>query len=215
MKIICPQPVVKRPSLNAIKNKLIRLFKRSSDIFIGPFRFSNDDNHFVYQNQQYSVQPKVLQLAYLLKAQQGKVVTRETIEATLWPREVVGVDSVNNTISRLRRLLGDTPKIPTYIETITRRGYRLKKRPDYRLLRIKKPEMILKTITTFLILISLPTALRYTPTPPQTLLSSAVPKQNKQPTLHRDPKMQQAMLASNITFQKLIEKYDVVLLSKK
>jgi DNA-binding SARP family transcriptional activator len=98
----------------------------------------------------------------LLKAQQGSIVTRETIESTLWPREVVGLGSVNNTISRLRRLLGDTPKMPTYVETVARKGYRLIKQLDYRLLWFKKPKikMIVNTSTAFLVLISLLTAVR-------------------------------------------------------
>ena len=152
----------------------------------------------------------------MLKAQQGSIVTRETIESTLWPREVVGLGSVNNTISRLRRLLGDTPKMPTYVETVARKGYRLIKQLDYRLLWFKKPKikMIVNTSTAFLVLISLLTAVRYSLALSTNQLSSAASEQHQKPVLHRDPEMQKAMLAKNMTFQQLTEKYNIVLLSK-
>lgn len=57
------------------------------------------------------------------------IVTREEIKRKLRPHNtVVDVDhSINATIKNLRRaLLGDSAEKPQYIETLARRGYRLK-----------------------------------------------------------------------------------------
>lgn len=71
------------------------------------------------------LEPKVMDLLFLLASQAGQVVTRERIMASLWPGMVVGEDSLARTVSKLRQALGDDAKAPRYIETIAKRGYRL------------------------------------------------------------------------------------------
>jgi len=64
-------------------------------------------------------------LAMLLE-HPGAVVSREAIQATLWPHgTVVGFDdSVSAAVKRLREALRDTVATPRYIETLPRKGYR-------------------------------------------------------------------------------------------
>jgi len=64
-------------------------------------------------------------LAMLLE-HPGEVVSREAIQARLWPHgTVVGFDdSVNVAVNRLREALRDTAATPRYIETLPRKGYR-------------------------------------------------------------------------------------------
>lgn len=71
------------------------------------------------------LEPKVMDLLFVLASQAGQVVTREQLMATLWPGLVVGEDSLARTVSKLRQSLGDDAKAPRYIETIAKRGYRL------------------------------------------------------------------------------------------
>lgn len=71
------------------------------------------------------VEPKVMDLLLLLASQPGQVVTRERIMDALWPGLVVGEDSLARTVSKLRQALGDDAKSPRYVETISKRGYRL------------------------------------------------------------------------------------------
>lgn len=71
------------------------------------------------------VEPKVMDLLFLLAAQPGRVVAREAILEALWPGVVVGDDSLARTISKLRQALGDDARAPRYVETIAKRGYRL------------------------------------------------------------------------------------------
>ena len=71
------------------------------------------------------LEPKVMDLLWLLAAEAGRVVGRERIMAALWPGVIVGDDSLARTVSKLRQALGDDAKAPRYIETTPKRGYRL------------------------------------------------------------------------------------------
>ena len=64
-------------------------------------------------------------LAMLLE-HPGEVVSREAIQARLWPHgTVVEFDnSVNVAVKRLREALRDTAATPRYVETLPRKGYR-------------------------------------------------------------------------------------------
>lgn len=70
------------------------------------------------------LEPKVMDLLFLLASRSGEVVSREVIMATLWPGVVVGDDSLARTVSKLRQALGDDARTPRYVETIAKRGYR-------------------------------------------------------------------------------------------
>jgi Tol biopolymer transport system component/DNA-binding winged helix-turn-helix (wHTH) protein len=64
-------------------------------------------------------------LAMLLE-RPGEVVTREAIQARLWPHGTVVEfeHSVNSAIKRLRQALLDTASTPRFVETLPRKGYR-------------------------------------------------------------------------------------------
>lgn len=58
----------------------------------------------------------------------GDIVTREEMKKKLWPNDtIVNFDqSINVAIRILRRVMGDSAENPQYIETVARRGYRLR-----------------------------------------------------------------------------------------
>jgi serine/threonine protein kinase len=58
----------------------------------------------------------------------GEIVTRQEIKKKLWPNDtIVNFDhSINVAIGVLRRVMGDSADDPRYIETLARRGYRLR-----------------------------------------------------------------------------------------
>lgn len=66
---------------------------------------------------------KVLQI---LLERPGAVVTREELQARIWPDESFGDfdHAVNIAIGKLRSALGDSAENPSLIETVPRRGYR-------------------------------------------------------------------------------------------
>lgn len=59
----------------------------------------------------------------------GQVVSRQELEEAVWPGRIVTDDAVTNAIGKLRRALDDNPRQPRFIETIAKRGYRLKVAP--------------------------------------------------------------------------------------
>lgn len=72
------------------------------------------------------LQDQPLQILSLLLERPGEVVTREELQARLWPANTF-VDfehSLNTAIKRLRDALGDSADNPRFVETLARRGYR-------------------------------------------------------------------------------------------
>ena len=66
-----------------------------------------------------------MDLLFLLAGAPGRVFSREQILEALWPGLIVGDDALARTVSKLRQALGDDARAPRYIETISKRGYRL------------------------------------------------------------------------------------------
>ncbi len=65
----------------------------------------------------------------LLCARRGEIVSQPMILDEVWNGRSVSPNSVAVVIADLRRALGDDARDPLYIETVARRGYRLKQEP--------------------------------------------------------------------------------------
>ncbi|WP_339929826.1 tetratricopeptide repeat protein [uncultured Brevundimonas sp.] len=72
-----------------------------------------------------AVEPKMMDVLVLLASRPGQVFGRERIFASVWPGVTVGEDTLTRCISKLRTALGDEARQPRYLETISKRGYRL------------------------------------------------------------------------------------------
>ena len=70
-----------------------------------------------------------MEVLLALARQPGQVVSRQELEREVWPGRIVTDDAVTNAIGKLRRALDDNPRRPRLIETIAKRGYRLKVEP--------------------------------------------------------------------------------------
>ena len=73
------------------------------------------------------LQGQPFQVMTVLLERPGELVTREELKKRLWPSDTfVDFDhSLNKAVNRLREALHDSAEKPRYVETITRRGYRL------------------------------------------------------------------------------------------
>ena len=61
----------------------------------------------------------------ILLEHSGQMVTREELQARLWPDTFVDVEhNLNTAIKKIREALGDSADNPLFIETLPRRGYR-------------------------------------------------------------------------------------------
>ena len=72
------------------------------------------------------LQDQLFQTLLKLLERPGELVTREQLRGALWPADTfVDFDTgLNTVIKRLREALGDSAEVPTYIETVPKRGYR-------------------------------------------------------------------------------------------
>lgn len=73
------------------------------------------------------LQQQPLQILTILLERPGEIVTREEIKKRLWPDDTyVDFDNaINSAMRKLRDALGDIAENPRFIETLSRRGYRL------------------------------------------------------------------------------------------
>ena len=71
------------------------------------------------------LEPKVVELLVNLARRPGEVISREELLTAVWPNVVVGDETLTQAVNKLRRSLGDDVHSPTYIETVSKRGYRL------------------------------------------------------------------------------------------
>jgi DNA-binding winged helix-turn-helix (wHTH) protein/TolB-like protein/Flp pilus assembly protein TadD len=94
-------------------------------IQIGEWAVDPQSNQLFRGSEIVRVEPKVMGVLMLLAGNAGRVVTRDEIFAALWPRTVVGDEALTQSVIKLRRALRDNPRAPAYIETISKRGYRL------------------------------------------------------------------------------------------
>src|SRR5215471_16002288 len=71
------------------------------------------------------VEVRTMRVLVCLAKHAGEVVSIEDLLNHGWSEVNVSPDSVYQAVTSLRRLLGDDPKQPTYIETVPRLGYRM------------------------------------------------------------------------------------------
>lgn len=72
-----------------------------------------------------SVEPKVMQLLSVLAVQPQTVFSREELITAVWGVDFGGDERLSRAVSLLRKALGENKGERKYIETISRRGYRL------------------------------------------------------------------------------------------
>ena len=92
---------------------------------VGDWAVEADLNQLSTQGRTVKVEPKAMAVLLRLASRSGQVVGREELLSQVWPGVVVGDDSLTQVIIKLRKALGDDPERPTYIQTVTKRGYRL------------------------------------------------------------------------------------------
>ena len=85
-----------------------------------------EEGTLVRRGYNVPLQDQPFRLLVLLVSRAGTVVTREEIQAHLWPANTnVEFDkSLRVAVSKVREALRDSATVPTYIETLPRRGYR-------------------------------------------------------------------------------------------
>lgn len=97
----------------------------ADEIRIGEWRLAARGNELRKGGEVVRLEPKASEVLAFLAGRPGEVVAREDLMAAVWPGVVVGDDALTQAIIKLRKALGDDAHAPRYIETISKRGYRL------------------------------------------------------------------------------------------
>jgi TolB-like protein/DNA-binding winged helix-turn-helix (wHTH) protein len=71
------------------------------------------------------VEVRTMRLLLCLAEHAGEVISIDELLNQVWAGVAVSQDSVYQAVTSLRRLLGDDPRQPRYIETVPRLGYRM------------------------------------------------------------------------------------------
>jgi DNA-binding winged helix-turn-helix (wHTH) protein/TolB-like protein len=92
---------------------------------VGDWIVEPDLNQLSAPGKAVKIEPKAMAVLLHLANRPGQVVSRDTLLSDVWPGVVGGDNSLTQVIIKLRKALGDDPDRPTYIQTVTKRGYRL------------------------------------------------------------------------------------------
>jgi DNA-binding winged helix-turn-helix (wHTH) protein len=90
----------------------------------GPWQVEPEFNRIRRGETEHQLEPRVMAVLDCLLRRPGELVTTGELLSTVWAGRVVEQNAVQQRISRLRRLLGDDARRPSFIETISRKGYR-------------------------------------------------------------------------------------------
>lgn len=101
------------------------LLNTDKPLKIGEWTVFPDSDKIQRGDIEAKLEPKAMKVLLCLAQHAGKVVSRETLEKTVWTDMIVGYDAISATIIKVRKALGDDSRHPEYIETISKKGYRL------------------------------------------------------------------------------------------
>ena len=90
----------------------------------GDFRADVDDRSLTCRDVPVEIPSRVFQTLVILLEAYPRMVTKATLQETLWPDTVVDESSLAQNVYRLRKALGKSPGGGEYIETVPRHGYR-------------------------------------------------------------------------------------------
>ena len=82
-------------------------------------------NQCLWRGQErVSIPPKPYDMLRYLVQNPGRLVTHDELLEKLWPETYVNPELIRKYILDIRKVLGDRPDKPEFIETVTKRGYR-------------------------------------------------------------------------------------------
>ena len=88
------------------------------------FRLDTAERVLLKAGLPLSLFPKSLDVLIVLIENRGHIVEKDELIQKVWPSLFVEDNNLSFNISVLRKVLGDSPAKPRYIETVTKRGYR-------------------------------------------------------------------------------------------
>jgi DNA-binding winged helix-turn-helix (wHTH) protein/Tol biopolymer transport system component len=99
--------------------------KANTLYIFGPYRLDPERGTLRNEEAWVNLPPKVLETLTVLVEHGGEVVSKADLMSALWPQSFVEESSLTQNIFLLRRTLGRTADGKEYIETLSKRGYRI------------------------------------------------------------------------------------------
>ena len=90
----------------------------------GSFRLDTSEQCLWREDVRLALTPKVFAVLRYLVDHPGRLVTQDELLEAIWPETYVQPEILRKYILELRKVLGDDPKSPRFIETLPKRGYR-------------------------------------------------------------------------------------------
>jgi len=94
-------------------------------ILIDGWQIDASSSRIARNGEEKKLELRSMELLLYLVDHPDRVVTREEIEENVWQGRVVGYDTLNASIAKIRKAFEDSSKHPRVIETIPKIGYRL------------------------------------------------------------------------------------------
>ncbi len=88
------------------------------------FRLNAKERVLIRRGQPVSLTPRVFDTLLYLVRQHGRVLGKDELMAQIWPDAVVEENNLNQNVSTLRRMFGESRGDNRYIVTVPGRGYR-------------------------------------------------------------------------------------------
>lgn len=107
----------------ATKNLTTPVFRAKMKSFLS-FRLDAADQSLWHEGERVSIAPKAFDVLRYLVENPGRLVTADELLEALWPKTYVNPEILRKYILDIRKILGDRPDKPQFIETVTKRGYR-------------------------------------------------------------------------------------------
>lgn len=92
---------------------------------LGEWTIDESTNELVREGKRHRLESRAMKVLVYLHQHQGQVVSKDDLVEFVWQLRAVSDHSITVVISDLRRALGDSARQPRFIETISKKGYRL------------------------------------------------------------------------------------------
>jgi TolB-like protein/Flp pilus assembly protein TadD len=98
--------------------------KEEQQLLFGPFRLDMASECVWRGEEALRLTPKAFAVLRYLGERLGRLVSKDELFSAVWPKTIVSDIALAVCIREIRKALGDDARMPRFIETVHRRGYR-------------------------------------------------------------------------------------------
>jgi DNA-binding winged helix-turn-helix (wHTH) protein len=91
-------------------------------VSFGPFVLNLDTRQLLRDGTEVHLSPKAFELLAILVKRRPAALSKAALQEHLWPETFVAEANLPNLIGEIRAALGDDPRSPTFLRTVSRFG---------------------------------------------------------------------------------------------